>query len=183
MEPVCKIAAPSDLSNPMQAPESKKRKIEDEALPAEPAAAAASSVPALPLVRAQWWWYMDGSDKKQGPQYPGPMRDWFAQGYFTAAATKVAPSFMGEVWVGWYWRASHTTYLRLGVWCIRRSPELRPLSPLASSSASPSQKRPLPQARASLCTLPRACPRSFTTRCVSLVLESFLGLTFDAARC
>ena len=31
---------------------------------------------------AQFWYYKDRSDQKQGPNYPGHMRDWFAAGHF-----------------------------------------------------------------------------------------------------
>jgi len=46
---------------------------------------------------SQWWYYLDNaSQSMQGPYYPGQMRDWFQQGYFTLQ-TLVAPSFQGEM--------------------------------------------------------------------------------------
>ena len=45
---------------------------------------------------AQFWYYKDRSDQKQGPNYPGHMRDWFVAGHFPEV-TLVAPSFSGEV--------------------------------------------------------------------------------------
>ena len=52
--------------------------------------------PANKLTQAQWWYYLDEGEKKQGPFFPGVMRDWFDQGYFPDT-TKVAASFMGEI--------------------------------------------------------------------------------------
>jgi hypothetical protein len=45
---------------------------------------------------AQWWYYQDALRSPQGPFYPGQMRDWFTQGYFTQDHP-VAPSFQGEM--------------------------------------------------------------------------------------
>mmetsp|Transcript_11214 Transcript_11214/g.26351 ORF Transcript_11214/g.26351 Transcript_11214/m.26351 type:complete len:259 (+) Transcript_11214:68-844(+) len=68
------------------------------AAPAAAPAARDSAKRAQPAVtRAQWWYYFDAEGKKQGPQYPGSMREWFSQGYFDEASTLVAPSFNGEI--------------------------------------------------------------------------------------
>jgi len=49
---------------------------------------------------AQWWYYQDQNFQRtmnpQGPYYPGQMRDWFTQGYFTENLM-IAPSFQGEM--------------------------------------------------------------------------------------
>ena len=72
--------------------------------PPDAAEAAELEAAARPFVRrkgrdpraAQFWYYKDRSDQKQGPNYPGHMRDWFAAGHFPET-TLVAPSFSGEV--------------------------------------------------------------------------------------
>jgi hypothetical protein len=46
--------------------------------------------------KAQWWYYRDVSRNCQGPFYPGQMRDWFIQGFFTQDQ-EVGPSFQGEM--------------------------------------------------------------------------------------
>lgn len=42
------------------------------------------------------WYYQDKEGKRQGPFYPGQMRQWFESGYFPPDQ-RLAPSFMGEV--------------------------------------------------------------------------------------
>ena len=42
-------------------------------------------------------YYKDHEQGKQGPFYPGPMREWFRSAYFPPDHTRVAPSFRGEV--------------------------------------------------------------------------------------
>lgn len=42
------------------------------------------------------WFYLDTEGKRQGPFYPGQMRQWFDAGYFPETQ-KIAPSFKGEV--------------------------------------------------------------------------------------
>jgi len=48
------------------------------------------------IKQAQWWYYQDALKSPQGPFYPGQMRDWFTQGYFSQDHP-VAPSFQGEM--------------------------------------------------------------------------------------
>lgn len=48
------------------------------------------------IKQAQWWYYHGALQTPQGPFYPGQMRDWFTQGYFTQDHP-VAPSFQGEM--------------------------------------------------------------------------------------
>jgi len=45
---------------------------------------------------AQWWYYQDQMKNPQGPFYPGQMRDWYTQGFFSQDHP-VAPSFQGEM--------------------------------------------------------------------------------------
>ena len=42
------------------------------------------------------WFYRDESGSRQGPFYPGQMRQWFQAGYFPKSQL-LAPSFRGEV--------------------------------------------------------------------------------------
>ena len=77
-------------------PAAKKEKVED---------ATASEAPA-PEMPKQWrnkdpasamlWFYRDSEGKRQGPFYPGQMRQWFTLGFFKADQL-VAPSFKGEM--------------------------------------------------------------------------------------
>ena len=46
--------------------------------------------------RARYWWYISPDEKKQGPFYPGPMRDWFHGNFFTKELL-VCPSYSGEI--------------------------------------------------------------------------------------
>ena len=54
------------------------------------------TAPRRPVTRAQWWYYIAADEKKYGPYWPGQMRDWFTQKYFSADLL-VAPSFSGEI--------------------------------------------------------------------------------------
>ena len=78
-------------------PPKKKPKEEKAEPPAEPAP------PPLPK---QWrkkapggamlWFYKDREGGRQGPFYPGQMRQWYVSGFFPASQL-VAPSFKGEI--------------------------------------------------------------------------------------
>ena len=103
-EQVAKEAAPAasdekEAEAPKQTaaddgPASKKRKLDG----APPTAAAAPPPKRTqPLSEAQYWYYLDQEEKKQGPFYPGIVRDWYNEGYFPDEATRFAPSFMGEI--------------------------------------------------------------------------------------
>lgn len=86
--PTTTAAAAAEPSADGDAPATKKRKVED--------ADAVAPPEHRRLERAHFFYYLDMSDTKQGPFFPGPMRDWLQAGFFTAE-TKVAPSFGGEV--------------------------------------------------------------------------------------
>ena len=42
------------------------------------------------------WFYKDREGGRQGPFYPGQMRQWYVSGFFPASQL-VAPSFKGEI--------------------------------------------------------------------------------------
>lgn len=48
------------------------------------------------LTRAMLWFYKDTGGNRQGPFYPGQMRQWYQAGYFPTTHL-VAPSFHGEI--------------------------------------------------------------------------------------
>ncbi|KAJ8609559.1 hypothetical protein CTAYLR_006035 [Chrysophaeum taylorii] len=48
------------------------------------------------LASVMLWYYWDKESKRQGPFYPGQMRQWFVAGFFPQDQ-RIAPSFKGEV--------------------------------------------------------------------------------------
>ena len=86
--PAAEDAAPKE-------PDSKKRARDEEdeeaPLPEMPAQWAKKKIGAAML-----WYYRDKEGKRQGPFYPGQMRQWWTAGFFRPTQL-VAPSFRGEV--------------------------------------------------------------------------------------
>lgn len=92
-ESVESIAANEDANKTEPTEEvevNKKRKIDD-------VGATPSQNTKKSTLGAQFWYYLDSEEKKQGPFYPGVMRAWFEEGYFVEKETKAAPSFVGEI--------------------------------------------------------------------------------------
>ena len=90
-------ASAAAAAPPKEEKDSKKRARDDDD------AAADDEVPEMPekwakkdVGRAMLWYYRDKAGKRQGPFYPGQMRQWYVSGFFPASQL-VAPSFKGEI--------------------------------------------------------------------------------------
>ena len=83
--------APVDDAEPAAKRAKPTEAVDDDALPPMPKAWAGKD-PGLAML----WYYADREGKRQGPFYPGQMRQWFAAGFFKPRQL-VAPSFKGEV--------------------------------------------------------------------------------------
>ena len=80
-----------------ESPSAKRAKVDEEASATEPREEEEESPPLPPVpakgnpLMAMLWYYCDKDGKRQGPFYPGQMRQWWSAGFF-APSQLVAPS-------------------------------------------------------------------------------------------
>ena len=99
-------AAPEAVATETNAPEAKKQKTEgaeESETPADAPKEVREEPKPMPKKwvgrdpgTAMLWYYRDKEGRRQGPYYPGQMRQWFTAGFFSPRQ-EVAPSFKGEV--------------------------------------------------------------------------------------